>query len=125
VADTLLFERAALPMTNRTDPERVSNGLFDKFANDVVEEGLHLGQCALRWLEALTISPEATYSSELWAKEFLDIVTTVSIMYEDSLVNKVRSLFTDGSFAASQPVANIDIEVFLPWTTNGVCTMYF
>ena len=113
VADTLLFERAALPMPNRTDPDRVANGSFDAFSQEVVEQGLHLGQCALRWLEALTISPDATYCSCIWAKEFLDVVTTVAIMYEESIVDRVRSLFTDGSFASAQPVAMADLEVLI------------
>jgi hypothetical protein len=101
-------------MTNRTDPEHVANGSFDAFSQSVLEEGLHLGQCALRWLEALTISPAATYTTEIWAKEFLDVVTTVSILYEDSLVDRVRSLFTNGSFAAAEPVALSDLEVLFP-----------
>jgi hypothetical protein len=101
-------------MTNRTDPERLSNGSFDVFCQNVLEEGLHLGQCALRWLEVLTISPSATYTTEVWAKEFLDVVTTVSIFYEGSLVDRVRSLFTDGSFASAEPVALSDLEVLFP-----------
>ena len=100
-----------MPTTNRTDPGRVPNGSLEKFSNDVMEEGVHLGQCAVRWLEALTISPDATYASIPWAKEFLDVVTSVTIMYEDSLLDQVKALFTDSSFAATEPVALHDLEV--------------
>jgi hypothetical protein len=119
VADTLLFERAALPTTNRTDPERIPNGPFEKFSENVVEQELHLGQCAVRWLEALTISPEATYSTTPWAKEFSDIVTAVAIMYEDSVLDRVKSLFTDGSFSSLEPVSITDLEVNCPQKVNS------
>jgi hypothetical protein len=100
-----------LPTTNRTDPHRVPNGSIEKFSTDVMDEGVHLGQCAVRWLEALTISPDATYASTPWAKEFLDVVTSVTIMYEGSILDRVKALFTDSSFAAAEPVALHDLEV--------------
>ena len=81
------------------------------FSNEVVEGGLHLGQCAVRWLEALTVSPDATYASTPWAKEFADIVTSVAIMYEEYLLDRVRALFTDGSFSSAEPVSFADLEV--------------
>lgn len=77
-----------------------------------MEQELHLGQCAVRWLEALTISPEATYQTIPWAKEFADMVTAVAIMYEDSVLNRVKSIFTDGSFSSLEPVSIPDLEVF-------------
>jgi hypothetical protein len=98
--------------TNRNDPEHVPNGSFEKFSNDIVEEGAHLGQCAVRWLEALTISSDATYTKTHWAKEFLDVVTSVTIMYEDSVLGRVKALFTADSFSATEPVALPDLEVF-------------
>lgn len=76
-----------------------------------MEHELHLGQCAVRWLEALTISSEATYSTTPWAKEFADIVTGVAIMYEDSVLDRVKALFTDGSFSSLEPVSISDLEV--------------
>jgi hypothetical protein len=78
-----------------------------------VEQGLHLGQCAVRWLEALTISPDATYTRDPWAKELLDVVTSVAIMYEDSVRDRVKALFTNGSFMSSEPVGIVDLEVHL------------
>lgn len=107
----MLFERAALPTTNRTDPERILNTSFEKFSEKIVKQELHLGQCAVRWLEALTISPEAAYTTIPWAKEFSDIVTAVAIMYEDSVLDRVKGLFTDGSFSSLEPVSVNDLEV--------------
>lgn len=103
-----------MPTTNRTDPERISNGSFKTFCESVVEQELHLGQCTVRWLEALTISPDASYLTTPWAKEFSDVVATVAIMYEDSVLNRVKALFTDGSFASLEPVAITDLEVISP-----------
>jgi hypothetical protein len=77
-----------------------------------VEECAHLGQCAVRWLEALTISSDATYTNTPWAKEFLDVVTSVTIMYEDSVLGRVKALFTADSFSPAEPVALPDLEVF-------------
>jgi hypothetical protein len=111
VADTLLFERAALPMTNRNDPERLVNGSFEDFSHQVVEDGLHLGQCAVKWLEALTISSDATYLTVPWAKEFNEVVTSVAIMYEDSVLNRVKALFTESSFSSAGPVSLEDLHV--------------
>lgn len=87
------------------------NGSFEKFSEAIGEEGLHLGQCAVRWLEALTISPDATYLSDQWAKEFLDVVTSVAIMHEGSVLDRVKALFTNGSFQSTEPVAPADLEV--------------
>ena len=109
-----MFERAALPTTNSTDPERIPNGSFETFSESVVEQGLHLGQCAVRWLEALTISPEASYFTTPWAKELSDVVAAVAIMYEDSVLDRVKGLFTDGSFAPLEPVAITNLEVLSP-----------
>ena len=81
-----------------------------------MEEELHLGQCAVRWLEALTVP---------WAKEFSDLVTAVAIIYEDSVLDRVKSLFTDGSFSSLEPVSITDLEVISrgSWVTV-VCAMY-
>lgn len=125
VADTLLFERAAMPMTNRTDPERLSNGSFEEFSNEIVEDGLHLGQCAVRWLETLTISPDATYLTVPWAKEFSEVVSSVSVMYEDSILDRVKALFTESSFSATEPIGLQDLQVFISWMgANLVCSMH-
>jgi hypothetical protein len=104
-----------LPTTNRTDPERIPNGSFEKFSESVVEQELHLGQCVVRWLEALTIYPEATYLTTPWAKEFSDVVAAVAILYEDSVLDRVKGLFTDGSFSSLEPVAMKDLEVISLW----------
>ena len=114
VADTLLFERAALPIANTNDPDRLSNGSFEEFSNAVVEEGLHLGQCAVRWLAALIISPDATYMTVPWAKEFGDIVSSVAIMYEDAVRDRVKALFTESSFASTEAVDVKDLHVSRP-----------
>lgn len=111
VADTLLFERASIVSTNRTDPDRISNGSFENFSQYIVEEGLHLGQCAVKWLEILTISIDATYLTDSWAKEFLDVVTGVAIMYEEAFLGRVKAVFTDGSFMTAEPVSMNDLEV--------------
>ena len=84
MADTLLFERAAIPATNRSDPDHISVGTFEKFCKDVEQLGLHLGQCAVRWLETLLVSEEATYLTDPWAKEFLDVATMMAVVYEGS-----------------------------------------
>jgi hypothetical protein len=114
VADTLLFERAATQTTNRTDPERILNGSFEKFSQHVVEGGLHLGQCAVEWIEALTISSDATYLKDSWAKEFLDVVTNVGIMYEEALLGRVKALFTNGSFMSAEPISLTHLEAHPP-----------
>ena len=112
VADTLLFERASgVTGTTRTDPDRVSNGSFEKFSASVDDDGLHLGQTAVRWLELLLVSPDASYGTERWATEFLDVVTSVTIMYEDALLDRVKALFTDGSFMAAEQIPAQEIEV--------------
>lgn len=111
VADTLLFERAALPSTNRTDPDHIPNGSFEAFSLDVAEEGLHLGQCAVRWLQALTISSDSTYATEPWAREFLDVATSVAIMYEESLLDRVKGVLTDSSFQSAGPIEITETEV--------------
>jgi hypothetical protein len=122
VADALLFERAALPTINRSDPDKLSNGSFEEFSSAVVEEGLHLGQCALRWLEALIISPDATYMNVAWAKEFTEIVTSVAIMYEDPVRDRVKALFTETSFSSAEPVATKDLYVLSQVNvTDEVC----
>jgi hypothetical protein len=114
VADTLLFERAAVTGTTRSDPDRVANGSFEKFSAAVDEEGLHLGQAGVRWLEMLLVSEDASYTKERWATEFLDVVTSVAIMYEEALLDRVRPLFTNGSFMAEEPVPVVEIEVHNP-----------
>ena len=106
----MLFERAALPATNRTDPERIANGSFDKFCRDVEDRGLHLGQCALLWLEGLTVSEDATYLTEPWAKEFLDVVTNVVVLHERSLLDRVKAVFND-SFMSAEPLPIVEVEV--------------
>lgn len=111
MADTLLFERAAIPATNRTDPERISIDTFEKFYRDIEEEGLHLTQCALRWLEAFLVSEEATYLTDPWPKEFLDVATMIAVVYEGALLDRVKAVFNDGSFISVEPVAVIDLEV--------------
>ena len=113
VADTLLFERAAgtAGMARTSDPDRVANGSFEEFGKEVEEEGLHLGQTAARWLEVLLVSREASYRTERWATEFLDVVTSVTIMYEDVLLDRVKALFTDGSFMTGEKVPTQEIEV--------------
>jgi hypothetical protein len=106
-----LFERASIPTTNQIDPERISNGSFEKFSQAVVEEELHLGQCAVKWLESLTISMDATYLKDPWPKEFLDVTTNVAIMYEGALLNRVKAVFNDGSFMAAEPIPMSHLEV--------------
>jgi hypothetical protein len=118
VADTLLFERAAgVTGTTRADPDRVSNGSFEKFSASVDDDGLHLGQTAVRWLELLLVSPDASYGTERWATEFLDVVTSVTIMYEDALLDRAKGLFTDGSFMAAEqvPAQEIEVNTFGVW----------
>ena len=68
-----------MPTASRKDPERLFNGSFETFGEAVGQEGLHLAQCAVRWLEALTISPDASYMKEQWAKEFLDTAMAVAM----------------------------------------------
>lgn len=94
-----------------SDPDRVANGSFEEFSAAVEEEGLHLGQTAVRWLEVLLVSGDASYPTERWATEFLDVVTSVAIMYEDVLLDRVKALFTDGSFMAAEKVPIQEIEV--------------
>ena len=102
------------------------NGSFEKFSQDVLEDSLHRGNCAVRWLEALTVSPDATYTTEPWAKEFLQVVTGIIILYEQSLLGRVKSLFTNDSFIPTESVAMHDIEVY-PSLKNLILvrSMYF
>ena len=112
VADTLLFERAATTELKGTEVDRVGSGIsFEKFSASVEEEGLHLGQTAVRWLEVLLVGPESSYASERWAAEFLDVVTSVAIMYEDALLDRVKALFTGGSFMSAETIPKEKIEV--------------
>lgn len=110
VADTLLFERAAVPSASRKDPERLFNGSFEAFGEAVGKEGLHLGQCAVRWLEALTISSDASYMKEQWAKEFLDTAMAVATMYEQSLLDRTHALLSDSSFKPDFQISLVDVE---------------
>ena len=111
----MLFERAAIPSTTRVDPDLLSNGSFEKFTQEITEQGLRLGPCAVRWLEALTISPDATYLSEAWSNDFVDVVVDVAIVYEQDLLERVKALFNDGSFESVDTIPLIEIEVISPF----------
>jgi hypothetical protein len=97
--------------TTRADPETLPNGSFEDFCTQIAEEGLHLGQCAVKWLEALLISPDATYTTVLWTKEFAKIVTSVGVLYENNVSDRVRRLLDDWTFSSTKPVELIDLQV--------------
>jgi hypothetical protein len=109
VADTLLFERAAGTGV-KVNPESVMAGAFEEFTQRAESAGFHLGQCAVRWLEQLFISEQATYLTVPWGKEFLDIVMAVAITYYDALRDRCRAPFRQGSFFPSEPVGEADLE---------------
>ena len=86
-------------------------GTFETFCRDVEEQGLHLGQCAVKWLETLLVSTDATYLTDSWPKEFLDIATNMAVVYEGALLDRVKAVFNDGSFMSVEPVPLVDLEV--------------
>lgn len=64
-------------------------------------------------METFLVSEEATYLTDPWAKEFLDVATMMAIVYEEALLDRVKAVFNDGSFMSVEPVAVIDLEVLL------------
>jgi len=110
VADTLLFERASMTNVKREEPDRVMQDSFDDFAKRVESSEFHLGQCAVRWLEELVISEKATYLTDSWAKEFLDVVMNVAILYYEAVRERSRRVFRDDSFSPSEPIEEKDLE---------------
>jgi hypothetical protein len=59
----------------------------------------------------LTVSPDATYLSEPWPKEFLDIVIDVATVYEQNLLDHTKMYFNDGSFKSLDPIPANEVEV--------------
>ena len=80
----------------------------------------------MRWLETLLVSEEATYLTDPWAKEFLDVATMMAVVYEGALLDRVKVVFNEGSFMSVEPIAVVDLEVRLRGSClTLVCTMYF
>lgn len=67
----------------------------------------------MRWLEALLVSEEATYLTDPWAKEFLDVATMMAVVYEGALLDRVKAVFNEDSFMSVEPIAVVDLEVRL------------
>ena len=110
VADTLLFERASMTSVETEDPDRVMQDTFDEFAKRVESSEFHLGQFAIQSLEELLISEKATYLTDSWPKEFLDVVTSVAILYYEAVRERSRRVFRNDSFSPSEPFEERDLE---------------